>query len=84
MHFIVSSSQLLRHLSSLSGVLNSSNTLPILDNFLFELGPGEAIISASDLEVLKRVCGRLRENLGQDGCGPLVARATTDASSQVV
>jgi len=50
MHFIVSSSQLLRHLSSLSGVLNSSNTLPILDNFLFELGPGEAVISASDLE----------------------------------
>ncbi|MFZ8836484.1 MAG: DNA polymerase III subunit beta [Flavobacteriales bacterium] len=50
MHFIVSSSQLLRHLSSLSGVLNNSNTLPILDNFLFELGPGEAIISASDLE----------------------------------
>ena len=50
MHFIVSSSQLLRHLSSLSGVLNSSNTLPILDNFLFELSPGEAVISASDLE----------------------------------
>ncbi|MBV42495.1 MAG: DNA polymerase III subunit beta [Crocinitomicaceae bacterium] len=50
MHFIVSSSQLLRHLSSLSGVLNSSNTLPILDNFLFELGPGVAVISASDLE----------------------------------
>lgn len=50
MHFIVSSSQLLRHLSSLSGVLNSSNTLPILDNFLFELGPGIAVISASDLE----------------------------------
>ena len=50
MHFIVSSSQLLRHLSSLSGVLNSSNTLPILDNFLIELGPGEAVISASDLE----------------------------------
>jgi len=50
MHFIVSSSQLLRHLSSLSGVLNSSNTLPILDNFLFELGPGEVVISASDLE----------------------------------
>ena len=50
MHFIVSSSQLLRHLSSLSGVLNSSNTLPILDNFLYELGPGIAVISASDLE----------------------------------
>jgi DNA polymerase III subunit beta len=50
MHFIVSSSQLLRQLSALSGVLSSNNALPILDNFLFELGPGEAVISASDLE----------------------------------
>ncbi|MGB0424033.1 MAG: DNA polymerase III subunit beta [Flavobacteriales bacterium] len=34
----------------LSGVLNSSNTLPILDYFLFEIGQNEATISASDLE----------------------------------
>jgi len=50
MHFIVSSSLLLRKLTALSGVLSSSSALPILDNFLFELGPGEAVISASDLE----------------------------------
>lgn len=50
MQFIVSSSVLLRHLQSLGGVLGGNNTLPILDNFLFELGPGEAVISASDLE----------------------------------
>ncbi len=31
-------------------LLNSSNTLPILDNFLFEVAPGKASISASDLE----------------------------------
>ena len=35
MKFIVSSSGLLRQLQSISGVLNTNNPLPILDNFLF-------------------------------------------------
>ena len=34
----------------LSGVLNSSNTLPILDHFLVEANGEELVISASDLE----------------------------------
>ena len=50
MKFIVSSSQLLKQLQAVSGVLNSSNTLPILDNFLFEVKSNELIVSASDLE----------------------------------
>jgi len=50
MQFIVSSNQLLRQLQTLSGVLSNSNTLPILDHFLFELGPGELVMTASDLE----------------------------------
>ena len=50
MQFIVSSTALLRQLQAISGVLTSSNTLPILDNFLFEIAPGKASISASDLE----------------------------------
>jgi DNA polymerase III subunit beta len=50
MKFIVSSSALLKQLSSLSGVLNTSNALPILDNFLFQINQGELKISASDLE----------------------------------
>lgn len=50
MKFIVSSSNLLKQLQNLSGVLNSNNTLPILDNFLFEIKNGELIVSASDLE----------------------------------
>ncbi|HLG03206.1 MAG TPA: DNA polymerase III subunit beta [Bacteroidia bacterium] len=50
MKFIVSSSALLRQLQTLSGVLNSTNTLPILDNFLFEIDKGSLTISASDLE----------------------------------
>ncbi|MFZ5554202.1 MAG: DNA polymerase III subunit beta [Bacteroidota bacterium] len=50
MKFIVSSTALLKQLQSISGVLNSSNTLPILDNFLFEINKKQLTISASDLE----------------------------------
>src|SRR5574337_1875060 len=50
MKFIVSSSALLKQLQALAGVLNTSNTLPILDNFLFEVEKGQLTISASDLE----------------------------------
>ncbi len=50
MKFIVSRSLLLKQLQAISGVLSTNNTLPILDNFLFELGDSEIKISASDLE----------------------------------
>lgn len=50
MKFIVSSSSLLKHLQSISGVLNNNNTLPILDNFLFEIKESSLSVSASDLE----------------------------------
>ncbi len=50
MKFIVSSTYLLKQLQVLGGVINNSNTLPILDNFLFELNSSSLTISASDLE----------------------------------
>lgn len=50
MKFIVSSSHLLKELSGIAGVLNASNTLPILDNFLFDISKGELTVLASDLE----------------------------------
>lgn len=50
MKFIVSSSLLLRQLQSISGVLNTNNALPILDNFLFQVNDNELRVSASDLE----------------------------------
>ncbi len=50
MKFIVSSTYLLKQLQVLGGVINSSNTLPILDNFLFELNKSSLTVSASDLE----------------------------------
>ena len=50
MKFIVSSSYLLKQLQVLGSVINNSNTLPILDNFLFELNKKELTVSSSDLE----------------------------------
>ena len=50
MKFIVSSTYLLKQLQVLGGVINNSNTLPILDNFLFELEHSKLTVSASDLE----------------------------------
>lgn len=50
MKFIVSSSYLLKQLQVLGNVINSNNTLPILDNFLFELNKSVLSVSASDLE----------------------------------
>jgi DNA polymerase-3 subunit beta len=55
MKFIVSSSLLLKNLQALSGVLNPSNTLPILDDFLFELKDETLQITASDLETTMTV-----------------------------
>ena len=54
MNFILSSTTLLRHLQSISGVLSTSNSMPILDNFLFEINESNLIISASDLETTMR------------------------------
>ena len=50
MKFIVSSTALLRSLQKISGVLSTSSTLPILEDFLFELTEEKLRITASDLE----------------------------------
>ncbi len=55
MKFIVSSSVLLKNLSALSGVISSSNTLPILDDLLFELKDDTLVVTASDLETTMMV-----------------------------
>ena len=50
MNFIVSSSYLLKNLSSISGVITSNPVVPILDNVLFEIDNGNLLITASDLQ----------------------------------
>jgi len=50
MKFIISSAALLKELQMIGGIINSSNTLPILDNFLFEINGNTLTLTASDLE----------------------------------
>ncbi|MEM7108474.1 MAG: DNA polymerase III subunit beta [Bacteroidota bacterium] len=50
MKFIVSSSALLKHLSSINGVITTNPVVPILENFLFEISEGLLTVTASDLQ----------------------------------
>ena len=50
MRFVVSSTALLSHLQSISKVINSKNTLPILDCFLLELNDSTLTLTAADTE----------------------------------
>ncbi len=50
MKFIVSSTALSSHLQAVSRVINTKNTLPILDCFLFELEDGTLSVTVSDSE----------------------------------
>lgn len=66
MKFVVSSTELLSHLSVVSRVISSKNTLPILDNFLFKLEGNDLEITASDLESILTTRITL-ENVSGDG-----------------
>ncbi|NLY24994.1 MAG: DNA polymerase III subunit beta [Bacteroidales bacterium] len=50
MKFVVSSSTLLNHLQAISRVINSKNTLPILDCFLLDLKGNMLSLTAADSE----------------------------------
>lgn len=50
MRFVVSSTALLSHLQAISRVINSKNTLPILDCFLLELNGTTLTLTAADTE----------------------------------
>ena len=77
MKFVVSSSELLGHLQAISRVISSKNTLPILDNFLFNLSGNDLEITASDLE--STLITRMKlENTDGDGSIALPARILLD------
>ena len=76
MKFIVSSSSLLKQLQTIGGVINSSNTLQILDNFLFELNQSELCISASDLETTMSTSLTVESN--DTGAAAIPARLLLD------
>ncbi len=77
MKFVVSSTELLSHLQSVSKVISNKNTLPILDNFLFQLSGNELTITASDLETTLITTMTL-ENATDEGSIAIPARILTD------
>lgn len=77
MKFVVSSSDLLSHLQAISRVVSSKNTLPILDNFLFDLRGNELHITASDLESTL-ITKMALENVTDSGMIAIPAKLLTD------
>lgn len=55
MKFIVSSSQLLKQLQHIAGVINANTVLPILEDFLFEIDSNKLTVVATDLETVMRI-----------------------------
>src|SRR4029078_9288419 len=55
MKFIVSSSQLLKQLQHIAGVINANTVLPILEDFLFEIEKNKLTVVATDLETVMRI-----------------------------
>lgn len=77
MEFIVSTSDLLSQLNTIKGVINSKNTMPILDNFLFTLEGNTLKIEASDLETRLETKLTL-ENVNGSGVVAIEAKRLTD------
>jgi DNA polymerase III subunit beta len=77
MNFVVSASALLKHLKSIGGVLNTSNTIPILDCFLFEVSKGELVVSASDMETT--ITTSLKVESNDSGSIAIPAKTLLDA-----
>lgn len=77
MKFVISSTELLNHLQAISRVISTKNTLPILDNFLFQLADNKLTITASDLETTLITTINL-ENATDDGVIAVPAKILTD------
>lgn len=64
MKFTLSSTALNSRLQTLAKVINSKNTMPVLDDFLFEVAEGTLCVTASDGENVMKSSMRLDESDG--------------------
>lgn len=78
MRFSLSSTALSSSLSSLSRVINSKNTMQILDCFLFEIKDGQLVVTASDGENVMTAQIPLDETDGE-GSFAITSRIILDA-----
>jgi DNA polymerase III subunit beta len=77
MKFVVSSTELLSHLTAISKVISSKSTMPILDNFLFRIYDNLLTITASDVETTLITSMEL-DNVDGNGLIALPARLLID------
>ena len=77
MKFVVSSTVLLSHLQAISRVINSKNSLPILDNFLLQIQGNTLTMTASDIETTL-ITSTTVENAEGDGKVAVVSRLLLD------
>ena len=82
MKFIVSSTGLFSHLQAISRVINSKNSLPILDCFLLELTDGTLSITASDSETTLVTSIEVVESDG-DGQFAVASKTILDALKEI-
>ncbi len=82
MKFIISSTALFSHLQAISRVINSKNTLPILDCFFFDLQGGTLSITASDTETTMVTSVEVTES-DSDGRIAITARTLLDAMKEI-
>ena len=82
MKFSISSSALSGRLQNLAKVLSSKTTLPILDNFLFEVTDGVLTLTASDSETLMTTTLPLDECDG-NGRFTIPSRTILDATREL-
>jgi DNA polymerase III subunit beta len=65
MNFVINSTDLLKNLQLVSGVVPSRHVLPIVENFLFEVSNGKLSITATDLDITMQVVMQV-EARGED------------------
>nr|WP_308570187.1 DNA polymerase III subunit beta [uncultured Prevotella sp.] len=82
MRFTISSTALSSCLSTLSKVINSKNSLPILDCFLFQVSKGTLSITASDSENIIKSTLKLDSSEG-DGNFAIPSRTIIDAVKEL-
>ncbi len=82
MKFIVSSTGLFSHLQAIGRVINSKNSLPILDCFLLELTDGTLSITASDSETTLTTSLEVNEYDG-DGRFAVSSKTILDALKEI-
>jgi len=70
MKFLVSSSALLKQLQHINGVINANTVLPILEDFLFEVGSNRLTVVATDLETVMRIEMDIEANENGKVCIP--------------